>query len=177
MRRDRHETRNGRTTRDDFDRHWRHPNSHGGTSHYRASYIFDSKNIIFTNTKCNPPRTNFKKSVHSFYKGIESADISQHLGPAPTSAGAEYKAREDGSTMKALAWFGTTDVRVIDAPIPDITEPNDVILQVTGSTICGSDLHLYHGEIMALQKGDILGHEVSPTFNDRLIPHSRTTTL
>lgn len=32
--------------------------------------------------------------------------------------------------------------------------------KVTGSTICGSDLHLYHGEIMGLQKGDILGHEV-----------------
>jgi threonine dehydrogenase-like Zn-dependent dehydrogenase len=48
---------------------------------------------------------------------------------------------------------------VIEAPIPDITEPDDVIIQVTGTTICGSDLHLYHGEIMTLQKGDILGHE------------------
>ena len=28
------------------------------------------------------------------------------------------------------------------------------------TTICGSDLHLYHGEILTLQKGDILGHEV-----------------
>ena len=62
--------------------------------------------------------------------------------------------------MKALAWFGPTDVRVVDAPIPDITEPDDVIVKVTGTTICGSDLHLYHGEILALQKGDILGHEV-----------------
>jgi threonine dehydrogenase-like Zn-dependent dehydrogenase len=79
------------------------------------------------------------------------------LGAELTAAGAEYK---DGKTMKALAWFDTTDVRVINAPIPDITEPNDVILQVTGSTICGSDLHLYYGEIMALQNGDILGHEV-----------------
>lgn len=64
--------------------------------------------------------------------------------------------------MRALAWFGANDVRMVDAPAPDITEPNDVILQVTGSTICGSDLHLFHGEIMALQKGDILGHEVRP---------------
>lgn len=45
--------------------------------------------------------------------------------------------------MKALAWFGAKDVRVVAAPIPDITEPDDVILQVTGTTICGSDLHLY----------------------------------
>lgn len=36
---------------------------------------------------------------------------------------------------------------------------NDIILKVTGSTICGSDLHLYHSEIVGLQKGDILGHE------------------
>ncbi|KAJ3860014.1 chaperonin 10-like protein [Lentinula novae-zelandiae] len=43
--------------------------------------------------------------------------------------------------MKALAWFGLKDVRMVTAPIPDITEPDDVILQVTGMTICGSDLH------------------------------------
>jgi threonine dehydrogenase-like Zn-dependent dehydrogenase len=81
--------------------------------------------------------------------------------------------------MRALAWFGTNDVRMIDAPIPDITDPEDVIVRVTGTTICGSDLHLcvsssfrcncllmslvlarYHGEIMTLQEGDVLGHEV-----------------
>ena len=38
-------------------------------------------------------------------------------------------------------------------------EPRDVILKVTGSTICGSDLHLLHGAVVELQKGDILGHE------------------
>jgi threonine dehydrogenase-like Zn-dependent dehydrogenase len=44
--------------------------------------------------------------------------------------------------MKALTWFGNKDVRITDVPIPDITEPDDVILKVTGTTICGSDLHL-----------------------------------
>ncbi|KAI0756623.1 GroES-like protein [Daedaleopsis nitida] len=81
------------------------------------------------------------------------------MGPVPTEVHAEYNARPGGETMKALAWFGAKDVRLVDAPIPDITEPDDVILKVTGTTICGSDLHLYHGEILALQKGDILGHE------------------
>lgn len=61
--------------------------------------------------------------------------------------------------MRALAWFGNGDVRMIDAPIPDISEDKDVVIKVTGTTICGSDLHLYHSEMMALQKGDILGHE------------------
>jgi len=83
------------------------------------------------------------------------------MGKIPTVVQEQYKPREDGSRMKALAWFGTKDVRVIDVPIPDITEPDDVIVQVTGTTICGSDLHLYHGEILALKKGDILGHEVT----------------
>jgi threonine dehydrogenase-like Zn-dependent dehydrogenase len=51
------------------------------------------------------------------------------------------------------------DVRMVEAPIPAITEPNDVICRVTGTTVCGSDLHLYHKEIMQLERGDILGHE------------------
>jgi len=34
-----------------------------------------------------------------------------------------------------------------------------VILKVTGSTVCGSDLHLLHGAIIQMEKGDILGHE------------------
>ncbi|KAL4071009.1 GroES-like protein, partial [Scleroderma citrinum] len=89
-----------------------------------------------------------------------AANLAQaHMGKLPTVVQEQYKPREDGSRMKALAWFGIQDVRVIDVPIPDITEPDDVIVQVTGTTICGSDLHLYHGEILALQKGDILGHE------------------
>ena len=61
--------------------------------------------------------------------------------------------------MRALAWLGKEDMRVIDAPIPDVSEPKDVIIKVSGTTICGSDLHLYHSEMLALKKGDILGHE------------------
>ena len=84
--------------------------------------------------------------------------ILQAMGNVPTEVHPEYKPRPGEPIMKALAWFGAQDVRLIDAPIPDITEPDDVVLKVTGTTICGSDLHLYHGEIVTLQKGDILGH-------------------
>ncbi|GBE78218.1 Zinc-type alcohol dehydrogenase-like protein [Sparassis crispa] len=73
------------------------------------------------------------------------------MGAFPTVVHPEYKIREDGSIMRALAWFGTRDARLIDAPIPDISAPDDLILKVTGTTICGSDLHLYNGEIVALQ--------------------------
>lgn len=51
------------------------------------------------------------------------------------------------------------DVRVVESGIPAITEPTDVICKVTGTTICGSDLHLYRKELLQLQRGDILGHE------------------
>ncbi|KAK0311969.1 hypothetical protein LTR01_002883 [Friedmanniomyces endolithicus] len=55
-------------------------------------------------------------------------------------------------TMKALCWM-------VDTPKPKVIEPRDVILKVTGSTVCGSDLHLLHGSVVEMQKGDILGHE------------------
>ncbi|ODO10698.1 hypothetical protein I350_01295 [Cryptococcus amylolentus CBS 6273] len=82
-----------------------------------------------------------------------------YMGTEPTVTKADYKSREDGSTMRALAWFGKEDVRMVDAPIPDITQETDVIVKITGTTICGSDLHLYHSEMLGMQKGDILGHE------------------
>jgi len=42
---------------------------------------------------------------------------------------------------------------------PKILEDGDAILKVTGTTVCGSDLHLLSGTIIQLSKGDILGHE------------------
>lgn len=47
--------------------------------------------------------------------------------------------------MKALTWQGKYSVKVVDTPKPKIIDDTDVIIKVTGSTICGSDLHLYHG--------------------------------
>jgi len=68
-------------------------------------------------------------------------------------------ADKSGEKMKALAWMGKNKVEVIEVPKPAIIEPRDVILKITGSTVCGSDLHLLHGTVVELQKGDILGHE------------------
>lgn len=44
-------------------------------------------------------------------------------------------------------------------PRPIVVEDRDVIVKVTGSTVCGSDLHLLHGTVVEMRKGDILGHE------------------
>jgi threonine dehydrogenase-like Zn-dependent dehydrogenase len=61
--------------------------------------------------------------------------------------------------MKALCWYGKYDVRVNDVPEPKILNPQDAIIKVTTTAICGSDLHLYDGYIPTMEKGDILGHE------------------
>src|SRR5215218_8889335 len=61
--------------------------------------------------------------------------------------------------MKAVTWHGRRDVRIESVPDPQIKEPNDAIVRVTSSGICGSDLHLYEVLGMFMQEGDILGHE------------------
>ncbi|KAF9048421.1 chaperonin 10-like protein [Panaeolus papilionaceus] len=61
--------------------------------------------------------------------------------------------------MKALVWHGARKVSMEDVPVPTVNEPDDIILRVTGTTVCGSDLHLYNKEIIQLKDGDILGHE------------------
>lgn len=61
--------------------------------------------------------------------------------------------------MRALTYHGARDVRVESVPDPIIQAPDDVILRVTATAICGSDLHLYRGKMPATQEGDIFGHE------------------
>lgn len=61
--------------------------------------------------------------------------------------------------MRALTWQGRHDVRVETVPDPEIVNPRDVILRITSTAICGSDLHLYDGYIPTMRAGDILGHE------------------
>jgi threonine dehydrogenase-like Zn-dependent dehydrogenase len=61
--------------------------------------------------------------------------------------------------MKALTWHGRRDVRVDTVPDPAIESPTDVIVQITSTGICGSDLHLYEVLGPFLDEGDVLGHE------------------
>jgi threonine dehydrogenase-like Zn-dependent dehydrogenase len=61
--------------------------------------------------------------------------------------------------LKAVTWHGKRDVRVEEVPDPKIEQPNDAIIRVTSTGICGSDLHLYEVMGMYMSEGDILGHE------------------
>ncbi|MBK4738323.1 zinc-dependent alcohol dehydrogenase [Noviherbaspirillum pedocola] len=61
--------------------------------------------------------------------------------------------------MRAVCWHAPTDVRVDTVPDPKILNPRDIIIRVTSTAICGSDLHLYDGYVPSMESGDILGHE------------------
>jgi len=61
--------------------------------------------------------------------------------------------------MKSLVWHGPMDVRIDDKPQPSIQQPEDIVLRITSTAICGSDIHLYHGTVPGMQPGQTLGHE------------------
>jgi threonine dehydrogenase-like Zn-dependent dehydrogenase len=65
--------------------------------------------------------------------------------------------------MRALTWQGRENVSVENVPDPIIEQPNDAIIQVTSTAICGSDLHLYTVLGPFLSPGDVLGHETMGT--------------
>ena len=60
--------------------------------------------------------------------------------------------------MKAIVYNGPRDVSVKEMPDPTIKHPSDVIVRITTTNICGSDLHMYEGRT-SLEPGKIIGHE------------------
>ncbi|MFF3316367.1 zinc-dependent alcohol dehydrogenase [Streptomyces sp. NPDC003035] len=61
--------------------------------------------------------------------------------------------------MKAVTWQGRRKVSVESVPDPTLQDPTDVIVRITTSGLCGSDLHLYEVLGPFLDAGDVLGHE------------------
>ncbi len=68
--------------------------------------------------------------------------------------------------MKALTYHGVKDVRVETVADPVLVAADDILLRVTATAICGSDLHLYRGKIPQMQAGDIIGHEFMGVVED-----------
>ena len=60
--------------------------------------------------------------------------------------------------MKALVYMGPRDVQVKEVPDAKIERPTDVLVKITSTNICGSDLHMYEGRT-GMESGRILGHE------------------
>lgn len=60
--------------------------------------------------------------------------------------------------MKAAVFHKIGDISVDNVPDPEIEAPDDIILKVTSTAICGSDLHIYDGFFPQL-RDQVLGHE------------------
>jgi glutathione-independent formaldehyde dehydrogenase len=60
--------------------------------------------------------------------------------------------------MRALIYQGPREVAVTDVPDARIERPTDVLVRVTSTNICGSDLHMYEGRT-SVEPGKVLGHE------------------
>lgn len=61
--------------------------------------------------------------------------------------------------MKAVTYQGIKDVAVKEVNDPKIEKADDIIVKVTSSAICGSDLHLIHGMVANMPENFIIGHE------------------
>jgi threonine dehydrogenase-like Zn-dependent dehydrogenase len=65
--------------------------------------------------------------------------------------------------MRAAEWHGKENIKIVERPAPTITDDRDCIVRITSTTVCGSDLHMYFNQLpgssVAMQVGDIMGHE------------------
>jgi threonine dehydrogenase-like Zn-dependent dehydrogenase len=61
--------------------------------------------------------------------------------------------------MKAVVFHGLGDIRLDTVPDPTIKDDRDVIVRLTASAICGTDLHFIRGTMPGMKEGTILGHE------------------
>lgn len=68
--------------------------------------------------------------------------------------------------MRAVVWRGEQNVAVEDVPSPQLGDEYSAIVEVQQSSICGSDLHLYHARVPVFP-GTVLGHEAVGIVVDR----------
>src|SRR5215468_7027571 len=61
--------------------------------------------------------------------------------------------------MRAVVFHRVGDIRIEDVDEPKLENDDDVIVRLTSSAICGTDLHLVRGTVPGMKPGTILGHE------------------
>ena len=61
--------------------------------------------------------------------------------------------------MKAVVFRGIGNIKLENVPDPQLQKPNDAIVRLTSSAICGTDLHMIRGTMGGMKPGTILGHE------------------
>ena len=60
--------------------------------------------------------------------------------------------------MLAVAFQGPEQVEVVEKPEPELLAPDDALVRITATGVCGSDLHIYHGRVQ-IEPGFTIGHE------------------
>jgi glutathione-independent formaldehyde dehydrogenase len=65
---------------------------------------------------------------------------------------------EEETRVKAVVYKGPYELAVEDVPDATIQDPTDVLIKITTTAICGSDLHMYEGRTGA-ESGIVFGHE------------------
>ncbi|UJR29547.1 hypothetical protein I4U23_010764 [Adineta vaga] len=79
-------------------------------------------------------------------------------GQLPTSTPSQPK-YDETRKQHAIIWRGKQHVEYVEKAMPMIADPRDILLKITATTVCGSDLHLYNNTMLDMHDGDILGHE------------------
>jgi threonine dehydrogenase-like Zn-dependent dehydrogenase len=97
--------------------------------------------------------------VDAVDKVLSSTGNHPRANEAKQAVTAQYKPDPSGRTMHAVTWTGTKSITTVEVPKPTITDPDDVIVRITSSAICGSDLHLYLASMPGMKSGAIMGHE------------------
>jgi threonine dehydrogenase-like Zn-dependent dehydrogenase len=64
-----------------------------------------------------------------------------------------------GTNMKAVVWHGVGEIAMDEVADPVRSDPADAVVRITGSAICGTDLHFVRGTMPGMRPGTILGHE------------------
>src|SRR3954453_1125015 len=60
--------------------------------------------------------------------------------------------------MQAVAFQGPYEFEVVDKPEPQLEAPDDAIVRIAATGVCGSDLHIFHGRVQ-IEPGFTIGHE------------------
>lgn len=83
------------------------------------------------------------------------------LPPEPVTDEADELLKSAGisPTMQGLVYGGPGIIELKNIPVPKIVKPTDAIVKITKTTICGTDLGIFHGKTPSVLPGTTLGHE------------------
>src|SRR4051794_41931246 len=60
--------------------------------------------------------------------------------------------------MHGVPFQAPHEVAVVEKPDPELEAPDDAIVRIEATGVCGSDLHIFHGRVQ-IEPGFTIGHE------------------